>query len=179
MAELRLALELVMIGAYGNLKPNDPDYTVWKNSGSELGFTRFRKRAHGMLRGDQGKWLLADEEFPDRTFQQLCKFTHSPPNSSDGELWKINGPVYNHDAVMPTFLQRCPFTLFVIFLYALRGQTLPFRPTVESSSRRIGCQIAKASPELSSNSTRSALPSSRHSHDRILLPLSSDQSRAR
>ena len=33
---------------------NDPDYIVWKNSGSELGFTRFRKRAHGMLRGDQG-----------------------------------------------------------------------------------------------------------------------------
>jgi hypothetical protein len=43
MGELRLALELVMIGAYGNLKPNDPDYIVWKNSGSELGFTRFRK----------------------------------------------------------------------------------------------------------------------------------------
>lgn len=103
MAELRLALELVMIGAYGNLKPNDPDYIIWKNSGSELGFTRFRKRAHGMLRGDQGKWLLADEEFPDRTFQQLCKFTHSRPNSSDGELWKSNGPVYNHDAVMLTF----------------------------------------------------------------------------
>jgi hypothetical protein len=48
MGELRLALELAMIGAYGNLKPNDPDYIVWKNSGSELGFTRFRKRAHGM-----------------------------------------------------------------------------------------------------------------------------------
>src|ERR1700730_18609683 len=42
------------------------------------------------------------------------------------------------------------------FLYALRGQTLPFCPTVESSSRRIGYQIAKASPELSTNSTRSA-----------------------
>jgi hypothetical protein len=25
-----------MIGAYGNLKPDDPDYVVWKNSGSEL-----------------------------------------------------------------------------------------------------------------------------------------------
>jgi hypothetical protein len=69
MVELRVALELVMIGAYGNLKPTDPDYVVWKTTGSELGFTRFRKRMHGMLRGDQCKWLVADEEFPDKTFR--------------------------------------------------------------------------------------------------------------
>ena len=44
MAELRVALELVMIGAYGNLKPDDPEYAIWKTSGSELGFTRFRPK---------------------------------------------------------------------------------------------------------------------------------------
>jgi hypothetical protein len=103
MAELRVALELVMIGAYGNLKPTDPDYVVWKTSGSELGFTRVRKRMHGMLRGDQCKWLVADEEFPDKTFRQLCSFTHSRPNSSDGALWQSNGPLYAHEAVMLTF----------------------------------------------------------------------------
>ena len=58
---------------------------------------------HGMLRGDQCKWLLADEEFPDRMFRQLCNFTHSRPNSSDGSLWESNGPVYKHEAVMLTF----------------------------------------------------------------------------
>jgi hypothetical protein len=103
MAELRVALELVMIGTYGNLKADDPDYIVWKTSGSELGFTRFRKRMHGMLRSDQCKWLLADEEFPDKTFRQLCNFTHSRPSSSDGALWESNGPVYVHEAVMLTF----------------------------------------------------------------------------
>jgi hypothetical protein len=81
-----------MIGTYGNLKADDPDYIVWKTSGSELGFTRFRKRMHGMLRSDQCKWLLADEEFPDKTFRQLCNFTHSRPSSSDGALWESNGP---------------------------------------------------------------------------------------
>jgi hypothetical protein len=86
MAELRVALELVMIGAYKNLKPDDPDYIVWKTSGSELGFTRVRKRMHGMLRGDQCKWLVVDDEFPDKTFRQLCNFTHSRPDSSDGAL---------------------------------------------------------------------------------------------
>jgi hypothetical protein len=103
MAELRVALELVMIGAYGNLRPDDPDYVVWKTVGSELGFTRFRKRMHGMLHGDQCKWLVADEEFPDKTFRQLCDFTHSRPNSSDGSLWQSNGPVYAHEAMMLTF----------------------------------------------------------------------------
>lgn len=103
MAELRVALELVMIGAYGNLMPGDFDYVIWKTSGSELGFTRFRRRMHGMLRTEQCKWLVADEEFPDKTFRQLCNFTHSRPNSSDGSLWQSNGPVYAHDAVMLTF----------------------------------------------------------------------------
>jgi hypothetical protein len=102
MAELRVALELVMIEACGNLRPEDPDYILWKTSGSELGFTRFRKRMHGMLRGDQCKWPLADGAFPAKTFQQLGNFTHSRPNSSDGALWESNGPVYNHHAAMLT-----------------------------------------------------------------------------
>jgi hypothetical protein len=104
MAELRVALELVMIGAYGNLRPGDRDYVVWKTSGSELGFTRFRKRMHAMLRGNHCKWLVADEEFPDKTFRQLCNFTHSRPNSSDAALWQSNGPVYAREAVVLTFL---------------------------------------------------------------------------
>jgi hypothetical protein len=92
-----------MIGAYGNLKADDPDYVVWKDSGSELGFTRFRRRLHGMLTGDQCKWILADDEFPAKTFRQLCSFTHSRPDSSDGALWRSNGPVYVHEAMMLTF----------------------------------------------------------------------------
>jgi hypothetical protein len=103
MAELRVALELVMIGAYGNLRPNDPEYVEWKNSGSEFGFTRLRKRMHSVLRADQGKWVTADNEFPAETFRQLCNFTHSRPNSSDGALWRSNGPVYAHEAVILTF----------------------------------------------------------------------------
>jgi hypothetical protein len=103
MAELRVALELVMIGAYGNLKPDDPDYVVWKDSGSELGFTRFRRRMRGILSGDQCKWLLADDEFPAKAFRQLCSFMHSRPDSSDGTLWRSNGRVYVHEAMMLTF----------------------------------------------------------------------------
>ena len=104
LAELRVALELVMIGAYGNLRPEDPDYLTWKNSGSELGFTRFRKRMHGILPSNQCKWLLADGEFPYKLFQELCNFTHSRLNSSDGMLWKSNGNIYVREAATLAFL---------------------------------------------------------------------------
>ena len=76
---------------------------LWKNSGSELGFTRFRKRMHGLLGASQAKWLLADKEFLALTYQGLCNFTHSRPDSSDGALWESNGPVFNQKAVMLTF----------------------------------------------------------------------------
>jgi len=104
MAELRVALELVTIGAYGNLRPTDAKYVEWKMSGSELGFTHFRRKMHDMLRGEQCKWLLANDEFPDETFRQLCNFTHSRPDSSDGALWRSTGPVYVHEAIKLTFL---------------------------------------------------------------------------
>lgn len=103
MAELRVALELVMIGSYGNRKPADTDYVTWKTSGSELGFTRVRKRLHGMLTQDQCNWLLADGEILSMTFRHVCNFTHSRPDSSDGALWESNGPVYVHDVLMRAF----------------------------------------------------------------------------
>jgi hypothetical protein len=70
---------------------------------TELGFTRFRKRMHGMLRSEQCKWLIADKEFPQKIFRDLSNFTHSRPNSSDGEVWESNGPVYAHEATMLVF----------------------------------------------------------------------------
>ena len=127
MAQLRVALELVMIGAYGNLKPADPDYVVWKANGSELGFTRFRKRMHGMLRADRCKWFVADEEFPNKTFRQLCNFTHSRPDSSDGALWESNGPVYAHEAAMLTFFMTVSVyaICYLLVRIARRGFALP------------------------------------------------------
>ena len=116
LAELRVALELVMIGAYGNLNHADPDYVTWKTSGSELGFTRVRKRIHATLRSDQCKWLLADGEYPDLLFQKLSSFTHSRPNSSDGALWNSNGPIFKHDAIVLTFMTTLSVYAFCYLL---------------------------------------------------------------
>jgi hypothetical protein len=72
LAELRGALELVIIGTHGNLNPADKSYLEWKNGAGEWGFTRCRKRLLGSLRKGQGKWLFEDGQFLGVTYQTLC-----------------------------------------------------------------------------------------------------------
>jgi len=123
VSELRTALELVLIGSYGNLRPADKDYVQWKTSGSDIGlFARFRKRMHGMLTNEQCKWLLEDGEVIDKAFRQLCGFTHSHPDSNYAALWRSNGPVYVNDSIRLTFFTT---TLVYAINYLLIGIARP------------------------------------------------------
>ncbi|HXQ66926.1 MAG TPA: hypothetical protein VN980_10160 [Alphaproteobacteria bacterium] len=103
LAELRTALELAMIGAYGTLNPTDKDYVAWKAGTSDLNFTRCRRRLSGSLSKGDGKWIFEDDELLAVAYQKLCNYTHSRPDSSDGALWHSNGPVYNDEAIRLTF----------------------------------------------------------------------------
>jgi hypothetical protein len=103
LAELRTALELVTIGVYGSLNPLSQEYTDWRDGKSELGFTRCRRRLLGSLKKNQAKWMFEEEGLLAATYQTLCNYTHSRPNSSDGALWQSNGPVYNDEAIRLTF----------------------------------------------------------------------------
>jgi hypothetical protein len=79
MAELRVALELLIIGTYGNLRPNDSKYVEWKNSGAEFGFTCFRKRMHSVLRPDQGKWV---------TISPIVQFHPKDEFDAPSSIWR-------------------------------------------------------------------------------------------
>lgn len=104
ISNLRTAFELVMIGAYANLRPADPKYQQWKEGDEErFGFTYCRKQLRKMLTGQPIEWFFDDTAFPAKIFAELCKFTHARPNSSDGALWQSNGPVYNSDAMFKAF----------------------------------------------------------------------------
>jgi hypothetical protein len=104
LAELRTALELVIIGAYGNLYPADKDYLEWKAAKSEMfGFTRCRRRLLGHLKKGQAKWLFEDEAALSSAYQKLCNYTHARPDAGYGVLWQSNGPVYNNKAIRLTF----------------------------------------------------------------------------
>jgi hypothetical protein len=104
LAELRTALELVMIGTYGTLYPNDKDYLEWKDGKTEMfGFTRCRKRLVGNLKKEKAKWMFEDGEVLALTFQKLSSYAHARPDADHAALWESNGPVYNHAAIMLTF----------------------------------------------------------------------------
>ncbi len=104
LAELRAALELVMIGTYGTLYPSDKDYLQWKAGKSEIfGFTRCRKHLLGNLRKEQAKWMFEDGELLALTFQKLCSYTHAHPGAGYDMLWQSNGPLYNNAAINLTF----------------------------------------------------------------------------
>lgn len=103
LAELRTALELLTIGAYGQLNPTDAEYLAWKAGTGELTFGRCRRRLLGTLRKEQAKWLFEDGALLGATYQVLCNYAHSRPDASDGALWQSNGPVYNDAAIGLTF----------------------------------------------------------------------------
>jgi len=104
LAELRTALELVTIGAFGNYYPADPGYVEWKAGESELfGFTRCRKRLLGNVKRGQAKCLFEDDAPLAVTYRKLCNYTHARPDVGYGVLWQSNGPVYNNDAIRLTF----------------------------------------------------------------------------
>ena len=103
LAELRTALELTMIGAYGALNPTNRDYVSWKAGASDLNFTRCRRRLLSSLRKSNGKWMFEDDQLFAVAYQKLCNYEHSRPDASDGTLWQSNGFVYNNDAIRLTF----------------------------------------------------------------------------
>ncbi len=127
LAELRVALELVLIGTFGNLQPTDAKYCAWKQGLGELDFTRCRKNLSGALRKDQAKWMFANGEFLAETYKTLCNYTHSRPDANYGVLWQSNGPVYNNEAIRLTFFTTLSvFAICYLFVRIARpGFTMP------------------------------------------------------
>jgi hypothetical protein len=103
IANLRTALEVVMIGAFANLHPDDEKYLRWKKGAAELGFSYCRGRLLSIYKATEIEWLFRKKAFPDNSYGELCKFTHARPDYSDGALWKSNGPVYDDVAMLMAF----------------------------------------------------------------------------
>jgi hypothetical protein len=104
LAELRTALELLVIGMYGTLNPMDRDYLEWKQGTGDLNFVRCRRRLAANLRKEQVKWMFEEGGVLATAYQTLCNYSHSRPDASDSALWQSNGPVYKAEAIKLTFL---------------------------------------------------------------------------
>jgi hypothetical protein len=100
LANLRSA---IMIGTYGNIAPKSRKYLSWKSGASELTFTPARKALLELVGSKPAGWLLEPDKIPAATFRYLCRFAHSRPETSDGDLWESNGPICSDKAVTLTF----------------------------------------------------------------------------
>jgi hypothetical protein len=98
LANMRSALELVTIGTFGNLAPNDPVYLRWASGDGDLIFPSCRKRLLKAVPREL-QWLVRQGSVPEIQYYDLCRYTHSRPDGSDGTLWESNGPVYNNRAI--------------------------------------------------------------------------------
>jgi len=101
LSNLRAALDLVAIGALGNLSPSDPVYARWKQSTARLVFPREQLRR---LSGEPASTLLFKQGgWMNGLYDELSAFAHSRPDASDGAMWESNGPVYRPDAFIRVF----------------------------------------------------------------------------
>jgi hypothetical protein len=120
-SNLRSALELVAIGAYGKIRPNDPVVIRWKSVGADFAFPSCRKRLYNALAKHPIKWFLKQGGWPETLYYDLCRFTHSRPDASDGALWQSNGPVYKNSAIQMTF-ERCLCVYATSYLLVKMGR---------------------------------------------------------
>lgn len=121
LSDLRSALELVAVGAFGNLRPGDPVYLRRKAGSGDLAFPSCRKRLRGAAGEAPIAWFLKAGAWRERLYYDLCRYTHSRPDASDGSLWESNGPVYNGRAVRLTFeMTLCVYA--VCYLLAKIGR---------------------------------------------------------
>jgi hypothetical protein len=101
LSNLRAALDVVAIGAVGNLTPADPVYAKWKVGNARLLFPRpqlrrLTKEPVSSLLSKQAGWM-------DNLYDELSAYTHSRPDASDGTMWESNGPLYSTLAFRKVF----------------------------------------------------------------------------
>jgi hypothetical protein len=94
LSNLRSALELVAIGALGNLAPADDVYARWKKSAAGLAFPSCRGRLRGATKEPVKTLLFKPNGWMEGLYYKLCNYAHSRPDSSDGAMWESNGPIY-------------------------------------------------------------------------------------
>jgi len=99
LANLRSALELVAIGSLGNRSPADPDYVRWaKHNIGSLPFATAVRKLRRATKGSASARAFDPNEWLEALYDKLCAYAHSRPDSSDGEMWSSNGPVYVTEA---------------------------------------------------------------------------------
>jgi hypothetical protein len=127
LSNLRSAIELVAVGALGNIAPNDTDYVRWaKRKLGGLPFQSCLRKLRGAKPTVRSS-ILKPSGWVEALYDELCPYTHVRPDASDGEIWQSNGPIYVASAFSGVFeLQISTFAAGYVFTKIARpGFKLP------------------------------------------------------
>jgi hypothetical protein len=103
LSNLRSALELVAIGALGDLAPTNDAYLRWQSSGATLSFPDCRQRLRRLSPEPASMLLFKQAGWMEALYYDLCAYAHSRPDATDGAMWESNGPVYATAAFMRVY----------------------------------------------------------------------------
>ena len=117
ISNLRSALELVAIGALGNLAPKDADYLRWtKQKIGTLPFSTAIRKLRVATRG-RPQQAFKPTGWLDALYDKLCGYAHARPDANDGAMWRSNGPIYVNDAFNQVYqLQVSAFATCYVFV---------------------------------------------------------------
>ncbi len=122
IANLHAALELVAIGALGNLSPADADYRRWSEKPvRSFPFSTCMKKLRAATRRRLEPSVFQENGWPDTLYDELCAYAHSRPDASDGAMWQSNGPIYVPCAFLDVFHLRVT-TYAACYVFAKVGR---------------------------------------------------------
>jgi hypothetical protein len=96
LSNLRSAIDVVGVGTLGKLSPKDNAYQKWTEgkSGSSLNFLNLRSRLSKVCAKPEERALFKQDGWISARYEELCGFVHARPDSTDGAIWRSNGPIY-------------------------------------------------------------------------------------
>ena len=91
-------IDVVAVGTLGKLSPKDDAYQKWTEgkSGSSLNFLNLRSRLSKVCVKPEERTLFKQDGRISALYEELCSFVHARPDSTDGAIWRSNGPIYVH-----------------------------------------------------------------------------------
>jgi len=99
ISNLRSVIDVVAVGTLGKLSPKDDAYQKWTEgkSGSSLNFLNLRLRLSKLCVRLEERALFKQDGWISALYEELCGFVHARPHSTDGAIWRSNGPIYVHE----------------------------------------------------------------------------------
>jgi hypothetical protein len=96
ISNLRSVIDVVAVGTLGKLSPKDDAYQKWTEgkSGSSLNFLNLRSRLSKVCVKPEERTLFKQDGWISALYEELCSFVHARPDSTDGAIWRSNGPIY-------------------------------------------------------------------------------------